>query len=108
MKSEHLEQSEFVSWFKKNYWPEHRIFAIPNGGHRSKSQAMALKCEGVCPGVPDLMIPSLKVFIEMKREKGGVLSKEQKEWIEYLNKNGYIVKVCNGCEEAKQFILSIL
>ena len=107
-KSEHLEQAMFVSWFRKNYMPTHRIFAIPNGGLRSKSQGMALKTEGVTKGVPDLMIPSLKVFIEMKKEKGGKVSVEQIDWLKYLANNGYIVKVCNGCEEAKEFILTIV
>lgn len=108
MKSEHLEQAEFVSWFRKNYMPEHRIFAIPNGGLRAKSVAMALKAEGVTKGVPDLFIPSLKIFIEMKKEKGGDTSPEQEDWLEYLYKHGYTVAVCNGCQEAKDLILQIL
>lgn len=87
--------------------PTHRIFAIPNGGLRGKREAIALKCEGVSPGVPDLMIPSLKVFIEMKKEIGGIVSAEQKDWLEYLSINGYIVKVCKGYEEAKQFIIDL-
>lgn len=107
-KSEHLEQAMFVSWFRKNYMPTHRIFSIPNGGLRSKSQGMALKAEGATKGVPDLMIPSLKVFIEMKKEKGGSTSPEQEDWLEYLYKNGYAVAVCNGCEKAKEFILTII
>lgn len=107
LKSEHLEQVEFVSWFKKNYMPEHRVFAIPNGGLRGKSQAMALKAEGVAPGVPDLFIPSMKIFIEMKREKGGKPSEEQIDWINYLNSNGYTAVICQGFEEAKAFISSI-
>lgn len=106
MKSEHLEQAEFVSWFRKNYHPTHRIFAIPNGGYRGKAQAVALKAEGVTAGVPDLMIPSLKLFIEMKKEKSGKVSPEQKEWLEYLNNNGYEAVICNGFEQAKQYILN--
>lgn len=107
MNSEHLEQALFVQWMKRNH-PEHRLFAIPNGGLRSKSQAMALKTEGVSPGVPDLMIPSLKLFIEMKKEKGGKVSDEQKDWLEYLNSCGYVAIVANGCEEAKKIVASIL
>ena len=107
-KSEHLEQVEFVSWFRKNYHPTHRVFAIPHGGLRSKGVAMSLKAEGATAGVPDLMIPSLGVFIEMKKEKGGKVSPEQMEWLDYLTSVGYYTKVCNGCEEAKQFVLSII
>ena len=108
IKSEHLEQTEFVSWFRKNYHPKHRIFAIPNGGLRSGSQANALKCEGVCAGVPDLFIPSLFIFIEMKKSDGGTVSKEQMEWLNYLEDAGYTVRVCKGMEEAKAFILKIM
>lgn len=107
MQSEHLEQALFVQFMKRSY-PEHRVFAIPNGGMRSKSQAMALKVEGVSAGVPDLFIPSLKLFIEMKKEKGGKVSPEQKDWLEYLNSCGYVALVANGCEEAKNIFHKVL
>jgi len=107
LKSEHLEQAEFVSWFRKNFHPQHRIFAIPNGGKRSSSEAMRLKVEGVSAGVPDIFIPSLFLFIEMKKEKDGVLSKEQKNWLDYLNQVGYKAIVCNGCAEAIEATLSL-
>lgn len=108
MNSEHLEQAYFVSWFRKNYMPKHRIFAIPNGGYRSKSAAMALKVEGVSPGVPDLFIPSLKIFIEMKREKGGTVSLEQKDWIAYLESVGYTCIIAYGFEDAKTKVFTFL
>ena len=103
MKSEHLEQVEFVAWFRKTYKGV-RIFAIPNGGARSGAQGMALKSEGVVKGVPDLFIPEFRLFIEMKNSKGGQVSIEQKDWIEYLNNCGYIATVCNGFDNAKLFI----
>lgn len=108
MKSEHMEQVELVSWFRKNYHPEHRLFAIPNGGLRSKSTALALRSEGVSAGIPDLMFPSLFAYIEMKRQKRGVVSPEQKEWLEYLASVGYKVRVCNGKEEAQAFIIELM
>jgi hypothetical protein len=37
--------------------------------------------EGVSPGVPDLFIPDWLLWVEMKREKGGRVSPEQKDWI---------------------------
>jgi hypothetical protein len=74
--SEHLEQAHVVMWFRQTY-PDTLIFAIPNGGMRSKSQALKLKVEGVVPGFPDLFIPAWSVCVEMKKAKGGVLSKEQ-------------------------------
>lgn len=101
--SEHFEQREFVSWFRKNH-PGVRIFAIPNGGQRSMAAAARLKVEGVSSGVPDLFIPAWKLWVEMKRIKGGSVSAEQKDWIAYLEQVGYCAKVCKGAEDAKRQI----
>lgn len=98
--TEHEEQRQVVMWFRKNHGPI-RIFAIPNGGQRSKSAAAKLKAEGVSAGVPDLFIPALRLWIEMKRIKGGRLSAEQKDWINYLASVGYVCFTCCGAEEAK-------
>jgi hypothetical protein len=103
MKTEHEEQREFVQWFRQS-WPDVRIFAIPNGGARSKATAGRLKAEGVVSGVPDLFIPEWRMWVEMKRIKGGSLSQEQKDWIEYLKSCGYQCIVCKGADEAKQKI----
>jgi len=108
MASEHLEQAHLVSWFRKNYHPEHRIFAIPNGGFRTGMAGMAMKAEGLTKGVPDLFIPSLKLFIELKKVKGGKLSIEQKDWLIYLNEVGYTAVMCSGQEEAKIQIIKII
>lgn len=98
--SEHLEQREFVSWFRKNH-PGVRIFAIPNGGARSLATAGRLKAEGVSAGVPDLFIPAWLVWIEMKRVDGGTLRKKQKDWRDYLASLGHSVIVAHGQEDAK-------
>jgi len=98
--SEHLEQARVVSWFRQTY-ADTLIFAIPNGGLRSKSSALKLKVEGVVPGIPDLFIPAWRVWVEMKKEKGGVVSKDQQKMIEYLQSVNYCVIVCLGAEDAK-------
>jgi hypothetical protein len=97
--SEHLEQARVVMWFRRTY-PDTLIFAIPNGGLRSKTQGMKLKVEGVVPGIPDLFIPAWRVWVEMKRAKGGVLSKDQQNIIKYLQSVNYCVIVCHGAEDA--------
>ena len=102
--SEHLEQAHLVMWFRRTY-PDTLIFAIPNGGLRSKSQAMKLKVEGVVPGIPDLFVPEWRLWIEMKKVKGGVVSKEQQLMIKYLQSVGYSVIVGLGAEDAKAQIL---
>ena len=98
--TEHEEQRELVRWFRQT-WPDVRIFAIPNGGARSPATAGRLKAEGVSPGVPDLFIPAWRLWVEMKRIKGGVLSAEQKKWYKYLESVEYWVIVGKGADDAK-------
>jgi hypothetical protein len=101
--TEHEEQREVVKWFRQTH-RDVRIFAIPNGGQRSLATAARLKVEGVSSGVPDLFIPAWRLWVEMKRIKGGVLSSEQKDWIKYLEEVGYCAKVCKGADDAKEQI----
>ena len=98
--TEHFEQREFVRWFRQT-WPGVRILAIPNGGARSISTAGRLKAEGVCAGVPDLFIPAWRLWVEMKRTKGGTVSAEQKDWIAYLQSIEMYAIVCRGCDDAR-------
>jgi hypothetical protein len=100
---EHEEQRELVRWFRQS-WPDVRIFAIPNGGARSKATAGRLKAEGVASGVPDLFVPAWRLWVEMKRTKGGSLSPEQKDWIKYLESVGFCCIVGKGAEDAKRQI----
>ena len=101
--SEHLEQVQLVSWFRRQ-WPNVRIFAIPNGGGRSMAQGASLKAEGVTAGVPDLFVPAWSLWIEMKRSTGGTVSPVQKDWIAYLEGIGHQVIVGRGFEDAKRQI----
>jgi hypothetical protein len=105
-RSEHVEQREFVSWFRKSY-PDVRIFAIPNGGLRNKITAGKLKVEGVTAGVPDLFIPEWLVWIEMKTEGKGKVSAQQKDWKQYLEKISHQVFICYGCEAAKKVVIDL-
>jgi len=91
-------------------WPElDLLYHIPNGGSRNKIEAAHLKAQGVKKGVPDLFLPVAKqgyhgLYIEMKRQKKGVLSADQKQWIENLRKQGYRVEVCKGFQSAADVI----
>jgi hypothetical protein len=102
--SEHEEQVGFVNWFESKF-PGVRIFAIPNGGHRAMTVAKQMKAEGVRAGVPDLHIPEWRLWIEMKRVKGGRLSDEQKDWIIYLENIGHTVIVGLGATDASRKVL---
>lgn len=46
--------------------------------------------------------------IEMKRQKGGVVSQEQKKWGEIYKKTGISCKVCCGAKDAIDYIKSLL
>ena len=99
--TEHEEQRELVKWFRQTFRGV-RIFAIPNGGLRSLSVASRLKAEGVSSGVPDLCVPAWRLWIEMKRVKGGKLSPDQRNWQKYLVEEcGHTWIVCHGAEDAK-------
>ncbi len=106
MESEHLQQVRLVSWFRCQ-WPGVRIFAIPNGGGRSIAQGASLKSEGLVAGVPDLFVPAWLLWVEMKRESGGVVSPVQRDWIDYLEGIGHRVIVGRGFEDAKRQILDV-
>lgn len=104
--TEVYEQIRFVTWLAKNGI---RHFAIPNGGLRSYSEAVKFKRCGVKAGVPDVCIPIPSgsyhgLYIELKRVKGGSVSVEQKEWINFLQSQGYYAEVAKGFDEAKRIV----
>jgi hypothetical protein len=106
-KFEHEMQVAFVEWCRSKDAPPlaMHIFAIPNGGPRRIQTAIALKKEGVVPGVPDLFLPVPAggfhgLFIEMKTKKGRV-SVAQKNMRDMLNRHGYKAIVCRSFESAK-------
>ena len=101
--TEHEEQRIFVQWFRRKYSPV-RIFAIPNGGFRSRATAGRLKAEGVMRGIPDLFVPEWNLWIEMKRKKGGRLSPDQVNWTQYLEEIGNTVFVAYGAQNAMELV----
>jgi hypothetical protein len=73
------------------------IFAVPNGGHRSKATAGKLKAEGVRAGVLDLCLPLPAhtfhgMFMELKVGRGR-LSLAQQSWFTRLRERGYYCTV---------------
>lgn len=101
-RSEHVEQREFVQWVRQN--TPYLIYAIPNGGSRGQSQGAMLKAEGVLAGMPDLHIPELRLWIEMKAS-GGVVSPVQKVIHERLRKFNQVM-VCFSKQQAIDFLTS--
>ena len=105
--TEDHEQAIFVQWFRRTY-SDVLIFSIPTGGHRHIAVATKMKVTGAVKGIPDLFCPEWRLWIEMKRTKGGVVSNEQQGMIEYLQSVGYRAIVCKGAEDAKAQILEYL
>lgn len=106
--SEHAEQVALCQWWAWAYkafgLPEFALFAIPNGGLRSKAVAGKLKAEGVRAGILDLFLAAPRhgmhgLCIEMKVGKNRP-SKQQEEVMAYLKKQGYGVQVCYGAVDA--------
>ena len=100
-----------------------RLFHVPNGGLRGKASAGKLKAEGVRAGVPDYLLPTdgyaringtgpfnryLGLALELKRRKGGRVSDEQRDWLDWFDDNGWRVAVCNGHEHAWAVICEYL
>lgn len=111
--TEFQEQALFVSWCKMHPTLKHFIFCIPNGGNNTPQWNVKLKKMGMRAGVSDLFIalPNKKhhgLWLEMKKKKGGVKSLEQVEWINRMNKVGYLAHFAHGFEEAKDIAIEYL
>ena len=102
-------QQEIVIKYLRLAYP-HALYCASAGGMRtSYLQAIKMKRTGYVKGFPDLFIyePNQDfhgLAIEMKKEKGGVASPEQKWWQEQLRNRGYASYICKGNEEAIKVI----
>lgn len=107
---EHNLQVACVRWFRLQY-PDLAplLFAVPNGGARSKATAGKLKAEGVVPGVADLilLVPRIEegcknmwhaLCIEMKTPTGRQ-SAEQGLWQLKVEQHGYKYAVVRSLDE---------
>lgn len=102
--NEHDEQVGFVNWFRGRF-PGVLIHAIPNGGFRSIRLARRLVAEGVVGGVPDLFVPEWRLYIEMKRVHGGIISTAQRRVAVQLESYGYTVIFGFGATDASRKVL---
>lgn len=84
---------------------------IPNETYTTSwNQKRKNRVQGVRAGVPDyiIVIKDFVVFLELKRQKGGVVSPEQREWLAATDNKMTVSTVAKGFEEAKRFIDAIL
>ena len=97
-------QAAIVEWVRL-VAPDALIFAIPNGGLRSKTEAARMKWTGTLAGMPDLAVvaPAGRVhFLEVKAQ-GGSLSASQRVIHEALIALGTppaIVRSIDDCRRA--------
>lgn len=112
----------FAEWLEMNHIPHaHIANESRSSGRNAIIRGAKLKKMGQSRGVWDYEIwipqPSLVdeeiddyqlVKIEMKRQKGGTLTPEQKEWQKIYETAGIPCKVCHGAEEAVDFVKSLM
>jgi hypothetical protein len=114
--TEEQEQAAVIEWrdlMAVQFPALEDLIHIPNGGLRSKSEAVRFKRLGVRPGVSDLFLPEPVgkyhgLWVEMKRQEGGKLSPAQKDWLDRMNRKGYLAVRANGAEEACDIIYKYL
>ena len=114
-------QKSVVKYLKLKY-PKAWYCASLGGIRTSFKQAVKAKATGYVKGFPDLQIcvPMERgvegeggthrggvyhgLFLEIKKDKKSYPTKEQKEWIAYLNEQGYCARVTKGLDESLQVI----
>lgn len=107
--SEHAHQVAFFEWAALQRFPGIELLhATPNGGGRSKAEAGRLKAEGVKAGQPDVSWPVARggfigLAIEFKHGDGNP-SKEQRERIDRLQREGWMVTVCWSWDAAARLL----
>ncbi len=111
-------------------WAENNMSRIPllrmlhaslNGVRLTPGARVKAKKQGMKAGVFDVSLPVVSPWkgpqsgriyygleIEMKRQKGGRVSSEQKQWKEDYEKQGRRAVVCKGWLEARDEILNYL
>ena len=95
-------------------WPDlDLLYAIPNGARTTMGVAKKLRAEGLKRGVPDLCLPVSRggyhaLYIEMKRQKLGQLSPEQRRWGDLLRAKGNLVVVAKGADRATELLAAYL
>jgi hypothetical protein len=91
---------EFVRWCA----PQAVIFAVPNGGLRSKAEAARLKWTGALAGVLDLVLvlpEGRSAYWETKAQRGR-LSDEQQAFINNLERLGHRWAVVRSVDDARR------
>lgn len=110
---EHTLQTRCVRWYRLTF-PDmvHNLFAVPNGGYRTKTTAANMKAEGQLSGVSDLILLKRKgkcgaLLLEAKI-KGNYQSDNQREWQRRIEADGYEYRVFHTLEEFAEIVTEYL
>ena len=118
MRNQEEEVQKGVVKYLKLKYPNAKYCASLGGIRTSFKQAVKAKATGYVKGFPDLQIcvPMERggasegggvyhgLFLEIKKDKKSYPTKEQKEWIAYLNEQGYCARVTKGLDESIEVI----
>lgn len=101
-RTEAQEQAAVIDFCKLWHIP---AVHVPNEGKRTLANGRQLARMGLRRGFPDLFIPIAKkgyhgMFIELKRDIKCKPTEYQKQWIDYLNRQGYYAVICYGADDA--------
>lgn len=107
-------QSKFIAWCREQ---GHKVGSVDNGIFVDTwGSKAAKKMTGGDKGVPDIILilngkyrvdrKPLCCFVELKKEMGGVVSKEQNSWITSLNATGVHATVAHGYGRAVEWVRS--
>ena len=99
-------QRACVTWFRSRY-PDHAamLFAVPNGGGRSRIEASIMKGEGVTAGVADLLLLEARgcwgsLCLEMKtKDRASRQRESQKAWQKEAEAHGNRYVICRSVED---------
>ncbi|MBR2399518.1 MAG: VRR-NUC domain-containing protein [Alistipes sp.] len=110
---EHTLQCRVIRWFRLTF-PNmrHNLFAVPNGGYRTKTTAALMKAEGQLSGVADLILLKRKgkcgaLLLEAK-VKGNYQSDNQKLWQSLIEADGYEYRIFHTLEEFIEIVTEYL
>ena len=124
MRNQEEEVQRGVVKYLRIRYPKAKYCASLGGIRTSYKQAVKAKATGYVKGFPDLQIcvPMERgiegeggaleegrgvyhgLFLGIKKDKKSYPTKEQKEWIAYLNDQGYCARVTKGIDESMQTI----
>ena len=107
-------QQACVKWFDYEYTEIRKLlFAVPNGGFRTGTEAKIMYGEGVRAGVADmiLLIPRVRynaLCIEFKANDKAKQTDNQKEWQKLAEEYGARYVVCRSFDEFRAEIENYL